>query len=98
MRLTFTISTERGGGSTEPGASSVNMSWSADSGLQHARIAFNINFVAVSPSVTDLLPLNGTSYDPNNTVNIRANVTDDISVDVVKVNVTKSNGTIQQSQ
>ncbi|MBW2994852.1 hypothetical protein KY312_00730, partial [Candidatus Woesearchaeota archaeon] len=48
------------------------------------------------PEVFDLVPAGGTIFDINDTVDISANVTDDIEVDRAYVNITLPNGTIER--
>jgi len=50
----------------------------------------------VKPEVIDLRPINASSFNVNTAVTIAANVTDNIAVDVVIVNMTFPNSSIQQ--
>jgi hypothetical protein len=56
---------------------------------------FNVNDVT-SPSVIDLRPVAGTSYNVSSVIEIAANVSDNVAVSTVLANVTYSNGTVQQ--
>jgi hypothetical protein len=48
------------------------------------------------PSVTNVLPSAGTTYNQLNTVTIRANVTDNVAVDTVLASITLPNSTVEQ--
>lgn len=49
----------------------------------------------VDPSVFDLRPLNGTLFNVSDTIEVSANVTDNVAVDTVLANITLPNGTVQ---
>ncbi len=48
------------------------------------------------PSVFDLRPVNNTSFNTSDVIEIAANVTDDVAVSAVRANITFPNGTVQQ--
>jgi PGF-pre-PGF domain-containing protein len=57
----------------------------------------NITILAASnPSVSSLIPTNTSNYTTSQTIEIAANVTDDISVSSVTANVSIPNGTIKE--
>jgi len=57
----------------------------------------NLTVLADSaPSVFGLVPTSGTNFNVSQTIEIGANVTDDVAVDTVLANVTLPNGTINQ--
>jgi hypothetical protein len=58
---------------------------------------FTVNDI-LPPDVTNILPINSSVFNVSNTIEIAANVTDDVQIDYVIANITLPNGTIQQLQ
>ena len=57
------------------------------------KLFVNYTIDTIPPSVVDVRPLPGTNFSQNDTVAISANVTDNVAVDNVKVNITWNNFT-----
>ena len=56
----------------------------------------NVTIDTVNPSVTVVAPTAGSEFNTTQTIEIAANVTDNLAVDTVLANITLPNGTIQQ--
>ena len=73
---------------------SINCSDGSLSNISETRY-FSVNDT-LKPSVFDLKPIAGSTYDTDTTIEIAANVTDNIAVSSVRANITYPNSTIQQ--
>ena len=58
--------------------------------------SFFIGGDGTAPDVFDLMPVANTAYNVSDTIEVGANVTDNVVVDVVLANITMPNGTITQ--
>jgi hypothetical protein len=76
----------------------INVTDEGVSGFESSQFEIQEIFLAdeENPVVVNLVPTSGTSFDLESTVQIGANITDNIAVDKVSINLTLPNGTIEQ--
>jgi len=64
--------------------------------VNSTQTSFFVGVDVTAPSVFNLIPTSGTSFNVSDTIEIGADVTDNVAVGTVLANITLPNGTIQQ--
>jgi hypothetical protein len=78
-----------------PGTYNISVYTVNASGVFNTNISVTVNDTT-SPNVTDLIPVNNTQFNITETIEIAANVSDNVNVSAVLANITLPNGTINQ--